>query len=199
MCIFAGPVENVSGTRIFVSRQGDKQFTAYQMEVSLALTPGSGQDKLDPWSSSRPTQSRAKVGNAMILPVPCDSGSQIELVDLSGVPDMFDQLDAPFIERTRGMSKMSRDVVDHLEVYDVGDYKVSIAYTLADIDRADPSVFALSEDTSRVLADNYAEGFAFVIASLKNSGKISPLGYISTIPASLKDATYPLFIPSRAW
>lgn len=192
MCIFAGPVEKVSGTRIFVSRNGNLQFTAYQMEVELASS-GQPHNPLDPWANRRPSST------AMILPVPIETGSRISLVDMSNSPEFFDRINRAFEEVTRGRSMtlgLSKGVA-HLEVFDVGDYKVSIAYSVDDIDRADPSVFTLGADAAEVLRAHYSEGFAFVIASLKQSGKVSPLGYISQIPSLALETPYPMFIPTR--
>ena len=82
-----------------------------------------------------------------------------------------------------------------LEVHDIGDYKVSIAPTVADIDRADPEVFTLADNAREVLSE-YGRKFGFVIASLKDSGTISPLGYIHYLPPN-NDSAYNMFIPTK--
>ena len=188
MCIFAGPAE-VSATRIaaLLSTDGREQFTAYEMEFAK---PPALQREHILFELDGPH------GNAMILPVPWSPGdSPVRMVDLSRAEDLFDKLDSLVdIPRTRGGTKgflsfgMGTD--SFLEVLEVGSFSVSIAYSLADIARANPDVFTLSPEAAATLEANYASGFAFVICALRESGKIHPLGYISTFRDTL-------FVPTR--
>ncbi len=158
MCMFAGSVSHVAATRIFASSDGGVgRFTAYQMEVELK----NGQ------------------GNAMILPVP--TSNPIELVDMSGVPNFFEKMDNLFPrERSRGVNMFKSAPLSKslLTVHKVGSYEVSVAPTVDDISRVDPSVFELSPSTAAVLAQHYATGYSFVVCKLTKGGEIHPLGYI---------------------
>lgn len=151
MCIFAGPVRSVSGTSIFVSRLHDRQCVVYAMRVAL----------------------RGGQGNAMILPVPAPAAS-IELVDLSAVPDFFAPLEEMFVERTRSMTKGMLSA--SIQVQRVGSYDVSVVPSAKDIARLNPDVFDVSPETGKALHLHY-EGYAFVVAQLRQSGEFHPLAY----------------------
>jgi hypothetical protein len=170
MCIMALPVRSVSNTRIFVgfNPERTRQLTVYEMAVTLQ-TPG----------------------NAMILPVPATSAEDVELVDLSAAPKFFDDLDRVFEPMTLGM-KGDRGLPagGFLKVHDVGNYRVSVAGKIDDLLLVDPDVFSLSMDTAATLAKNYATGFAFVVATLRESGKFHPLAYTSPL-------TDVMFVPTR--
>jgi hypothetical protein len=156
----------VSATKIFVGANAGRQLTVYQME------------------------SISKGGNAMILPVP--TMGDIELSTMETDPWVLLEELFP-VPRSRSMTN-SRGVgtKSFLKVHAIGDYKVSIADTIADIANADPSVFTLSPMTQKVLELTYSLGFKFLIVSLKENGKITPLVYsFPMIAASW------LFIPTR--
>lgn len=168
MCIFAQPVPSVSNTRIFVGSTGNRQVTCYAMSAEL----------------------RGR-GNAMILPVP---GGDIRLIDMSAVPDFFDDLDSHWRQVSRGMRDLSFSAPTKsvLPIHNVGSYSVSIAPAVEDIDRADPTVFGLSADTRQTLERNYSDPrYSFVIAVLKKSGDFHPLAYSHNL------APEGLFIPTR--
>lgn len=173
MCMFAGPVETVAKTRIYVGLdpEGGTQFTAYQMQVDLG-----------------------GVANAMILAVPA-AANDITLYDLSNCPDLFDKLENIFPrQRSRGM-KMSKSLdglTRSLVVHKIGSYDVSIAPTVADIDRANPEVFTLAPDVATMLDRVYPTGFAFLICQLRVDGEIHPLGYSAPAPSPGM-----MFVPTR--
>lgn len=186
MCIFAGEVEQVGDTKIFVAASGHRQFTAYQMQFTL---PRLTREDI--------VAGRTVPGNAMILPVPWRQGETLELVDMSKAEDFFSELKKLVPEtrfRSRGaMSSKSMTLgmePDHLEVFRVGKFEVSIAYTPADIDRANPDVFKLGDKARQTLEAHYPSGYAFIICALAESGGIHPIAYISEVNDTL-------FVPTR--
>ncbi len=154
MCIFANGVGAVADTRIAAFTRGNECFTAYQMNVSLGGKP-----------------------NAMILPVP--TAGAVRLVDMSARPKFFEAL-ARLWPTSRSMTLSLSATASILAVEQVGSYAVSVAPTVADINRIDPSVFQLSPFTEEVLRADYPaeEDFAFVVAKLTDEGKKHPLAYI---------------------
>jgi hypothetical protein len=118
MCCFSGPVEDVSGTRIFARLDGQRQALVYQMQFS------------------------ATADLAMVLPLPTPAGSAedaLEFVDLSGYEDLFDDLWSGFpqprsLSRGRGPNS---DSFGELEVVQVGSFEASFVPTLADFERLD--------------------------------------------------------------
>jgi hypothetical protein len=174
MCIMAAPVASVTDTKIYVGRDAlsQRQLTVYEMSVQL--------------------RSRSGKGNAMILPAPIwDDSDQIDLYDLSGVPDFFEPLTEVFTERTRSLT-MSKglDLGHVLEVHRVGSYDVSIVPTVDDVKRLNTNVFDLSADTEHTLRSQYPVGYQFVVAQLRESGKFHPLAYSHPYVDGL-------FIPTR--
>lgn len=174
MCILAQPVRTVSNTRIFVGSNGTRQLTVYEMAVQLA---------------------ESQSGNAMILPAPAASPSDIELIDMSDHPKFFDDLDRAFRMRSRSLSK-APPMLGRLEVHRVGNYDVSIADTIDDLDRLNPEVFTLSDDAKQALGPNYSRldgpKHVFIVAVLRESGKFHPLAHTHPIAAGGK-----LFVPTR--
>jgi hypothetical protein len=169
MCIMALPVRSVSNTRIFVGSADGIQLTVYEMAVRLA-TPG----------------------NAMILPAPATSADLVGLIDMSEAPKFFDDADKLFVPMTLGMSKGGgRRSRGFLEVQEVGNYQVSIAESLDDLDRVNPEVFTLSPDAKATLG-TYSSGFCFVVAQLKDSGQFHALAYTHPVAP---DGT--MFIPTK--
>lgn len=168
MCIMALPVRSVSNTRIFLGSDPDRirQLTVYEMAVTLQ-TPG----------------------NAMILPVPAMSVAEIELLDLSAVPKFFDGLGKVFDRATTLGTRAMLSAP--LKVHDVGNYRVSIAGSIADLSRVDPKVFSLSPETAATLARDYSFGFVFVVSTLRESGKFHPLAYTSLMSGRT------MFVPTQ--
>ena len=176
MCMFSGPV-HVAATKIFASVVDGKQLTAYQMEFEMG-----------PLTRSDITNDTTPPGVAMILPVPwTDTDPEIALIDLSASKDFFDQIKklvprSALLRKSRGVMiyAASAEPPDSLEVHKVGNFDVSIAYSTADIERANPDVFTLSSDARETLEKNYKTDFAFVICALRVSGGIHPIAYIHT-------------------
>ena len=106
------------------------------------------------YSMSIASKSRA----AMILPLPVVSGSgedALQFVDLSGYPDLFDDMDAVCLPEFQMASMAGIDDFDTLDleeaettvlsVHEVGDYEASYVPTMADFSRIDPC-FHLPDD-----------------------------------------------------
>jgi hypothetical protein len=108
---------------------------------------------------------------------------------MSEAPGFFDDADKLFMPLTLGKTK-SRGV-DFLKVHEVGNYQVSIAESLDDLDRVNPEVFTLSPDAKSTLG-TYDDGFCFVVAQLKESGKFHALAYTHPVAGDGK-----LFIPTK--
>lgn len=169
MCIFAHSVASVSNTSIAVLADKGERFTAYQMSVNLAETG---------------------TGNAMVLPVPANVAT-IQLIDMSKCKDFFDKLESLWpkpVTLSRGLSP------GYLRVQRVGDYEVSIAQNVTDINRLDPDVFRLGLGAEKLLREHYSklEGWSFVVAKLVAGGSLHPLGYTYTArnPTDLYVPTY---------
>lgn len=170
MCILALPVRSVSNTRIFVGENEGRQLTVYEMAVQLQMP-----------------------GNAMILPVPTTDPDSIELVNMEKVPRFFDALSRMFEPMALGMFKGTRSRGGgFLKVQNVGNYQVSVAGNIEDLNRIDPSVFRLTEATLETLVMNYRDGHSFVVAQLRESGKYHPLAYTHPVAPDGK-----VFIPTR--
>jgi hypothetical protein len=185
MCIFNARVERVRGTNILVAATSDgRQLTVYQNEVALPR---------------RNTDGVNEVPQAMILPCPLSAGHDVELVDLSSVEDLFTHCEKAFpfvVSRiaTESRKKISASTQSYIAVQQVGGYSVSIAPTLADLRRIDPSVFKLADNVDALLGKHYAQGFGFVVCKFNEGKKMHPIGYIH--PRADNDPNK-LFVPTR--
>jgi hypothetical protein len=182
MCIFAGPVERVSNTKIFVAAAGGRQYTAYEMQFEMP-----------PLKREHILAGTNPPGNAMILPVPWNAGEEITLVDMSKTPRFFNDLNDLLEPRTRGykgFESFGAPAGGFLKVQEVGNFDVSIAYTVEDIDRVDPTAFTLSPSAKATLEKHYPDGYAFVVCALARDGSIHPLAYTSAARSTL-------FVPTR--
>lgn len=166
MCIFASPVVAVKNTAIFAGRFKDRQCVVYEMAATLRKTGK---------------------GNAMILPVPARA-ADIELIDLSAVPEFFAPFRDLFVVRARSMGTKGA-VRASLKVLRVGNYDVSVVPKAKDVTKLNPDVFEVSPEAARALAA-YPPSFSFVVAQLRTSGAFHPLAY--THPA---DGA--LFVPTK--
>lgn len=172
MCCFAGPVEKVENTKIYVAPDSTRtrQIVVYEMDVRLKI---------------------GVPGNAMILPCPAPAKT-IRLIDMTGQEHFFSRLNRIFEPPSRGRSLNSAAAAGgYLEVQDVGSYRVSIAPSIDDIARLDPAVFSLSPETRAALAASQGgSNFSFVVAVLRKSGEYHPLAYSHDIVGDL-------FVPTR--
>lgn len=141
MCIFSGPVESVSQTKIFARLEGTTQLLAYEMKLSAA-------DDV-----------------AMVLPLPVAHGcaeDAVEFIDLAGYPKLFDELDALFpvppIARSGALSASAPQPAS-LVVHDVGSFVASFVPTVRDFSRLDER-FRLSPAVWDRLPNHADYGFA---------------------------------------
>jgi len=179
MCIFARKVKKVADTSIFVyEAENGRQVVFYENKVQT-----------DPKVEK----------NAMILPCPNESNQEIKLFNLEKYHNLFDDLKNCFPEiESPKPKKNSRSLASglsksaKLEVFDVGGYKVSIAYNLSDVLKIDTSVFTLPENVADILKEAYSNGFAFVICAFSNKDfKSHPIAFECDKPSKTK-----LFCPT---
>lgn len=179
MCIFRGPVERVSNTRILVTGlHGHGQLVVYENQVKAA----------------QPV--------AMILPCPVGDGDgDITVYDTTACRDSFDRLESILFPPeeivlgrggTRGLGPKSAPHRLPLPIERIGSYDVSIAHSLADLDRLDWSTFDLDPALAELLGQHYAQGFGFVVAKIVPDKPARPLAFSCS-----KAADGSLFVPTR--
>jgi hypothetical protein len=120
MCIFSGPVAQVSGTQIFARPvAGDRQVLVYAMNVAL--------DR--------------EVAMVLPLPVPPGTGDEaVSFLDLSGYATFFDDVAEAFPELAVASGTLSLEMSlgrAPLMVHDVGAFVASYVPSPADLDRLD--------------------------------------------------------------
>lgn len=170
MCIIVSPAA-VSDTKILVCPLKDnRQLTVYENKVSCA---GS---------------------NAMILPVPYNGQSDIELLATSDkYPNLWNDLNDLFPKiPPGGLSFGSPASAWTLPVQQVGGYKCSVAYSVEDVARVNASVFQLPGNISTILRTHYSSGFAFLVCVFENTVQAHPIAYVHT-----RAPNGAMFIPSR--
>lgn len=171
MCIFSGPVYEVSNTKIYCRIKEDEQTLVYSMKAGF----------FDPV--------------AMILPIPVSSRMEnaVKFIDLKAQSDFFKVLDTPFKEVTRGISSRSLGgAVGTLEVHEVGNYIASFVPHRLHFSRLDEA-FRLEETVWDNLPHYKGSGFV-VFQLIKNSSDVNdyhPMGF--TFPTKDKDK---LFFPT---
>lgn len=164
MCIITGPVDRVCGTQIFVapSLDGRRQIVVYQNTVAT------------------------RQPNLMILPVPNPTTVQFER-SVMAYDALFEDAAISFTKFSAyrgGETTLSRSIVQSsppLPVHSVGPYQASIAFSLEDLNRLDPTIFTPSEDLQKLLASSYAFG--------KHS---SPIGFICCVLRAGEHAYEPI-------
>lgn len=184
MCIISLPVKQVTSTNILVAYlpSTNRQITVYENKVHNAQTR-----------------------NAMIIAVP--DPSTVEFHDLSSIPDLFDQLEPNFVSeeqtlrykgRSRSWSTNSLEANEKsmplLKVEKVGDYNVSLAPSLDDLERVDASVFILSRGAKGSL-QQYPSSWGYIVFGLSDDlsqmKKYSPFAFSHVLPAKEK-----LYVPT---
>jgi hypothetical protein len=191
MCCFNKEVHGVSKTKIFVMpTKNGRQVTVYDNNVSGARGP-----------TKTEKDEKQKYGNAMILPCPLKKNAEVGLIDLSKDNFSFKRMKMFFPEPHREMALNSHSTqrkanVDsaHLEVHTVGAYFISIAKTVDDLSRVDPSVFKVSDAIDALFRRHYAKGFGFIICCFDPSKGVSghPIAYEHDL---MPDGT--MFVPCR--
>jgi hypothetical protein len=176
MCIVPFPIHSISSTKLFVLPSVDKnrQMTVYQNNV----------DSIDE--------------NLMILPFPDPKSLQLHKVKYKA---MFDDLAKSVFKpptRSFGMNEMvataslSRSFQGYIPVISHGSYLVSIAESLDDLKRINPTVFDLPPDLLPFFAKHYTSEFGYLVCKLKEGKhEYEPLCYSHSLHSSKK-----LFVPT---
>ncbi len=184
MCLFNDDVPDPSDTLIFVSTTRDRrQLTIYQNTITAS-------DKYEK-SSNTP---------AMILPFPIKSSKPVILIDLSDNANILNSLNDLFAKKVLKNSGdewwdnvSAESDSDNLEIYEIGAYNISIAYSLNDLQRYDHNVFTLNPNLNEILVSNYSTDFGFLICAFNPKKAIDghPIAYIH----DLRPDGY--FVPTR--
>ena len=176
MCIVPFPVSSISSTKLFVlpSVDSSRQMTMYQNSV----------DSHDE--------------NLMILPFPNPKSLELHTLKYKA---LFDDLEkSVFKPPTRSYipypmmatASLSRSFTDYLPVVSHGSYLVSVAETLQDLKRVNPTLFDLPPDILPFFATHYTSEFGYLVCKLKE-GKhdYEPLCYSHSLLSNGK-----LFVPT---
>jgi len=161
MCCFSGPVEEVSGTKIFGRVDGGWQYIVYEMSFSAAEEV------------------------AMVLPIPVTPGSgeqAVRFINFEDYPDFFDDLDALFprgeapAAAALSLGDLMSTPAQVLEVQEVGAFEASFVPTIADFVRLDPR-FRLPEGIWSELGDYQYFGFAVFKLAAGRSQHVHPMAF----------------------
>ncbi len=182
MCCFTTTVRDVNGTFILVAPVGwSRQLVVYQNQVILPEETTAG-----------PAMFPAP---AMILPFPVSSkNDSVELLDLSNETELFDRLSDcfPYFEWAAATSSTSSSGSGGgLAIQVVGSYVVSVAMSLADLDRVDGKTFSMPSQLGDVFRTHYGSGFGFIVAAFWNTARMHPLAYVH------ERRRRELFVPTR--
>ena len=155
MCVIVGGVQHVANTKILVApmRRGH-QLTVYQNQVDM----------------TNPT--------AMILPFPYGNKGA-ELIDLSGYPQIFDDLSRAFSKYELVGVNNSYSSAKTIKVHQVGSYSVSIVPTIDDFDRLQHHVFSLDPNLSGILRGKYPVHAGFIVCLMNMNAKFHPIAYVT--------------------
>jgi hypothetical protein len=175
MCIVPFPVISISSTKLFVLPSVDRkrQMTFYKNDVD------------------------SKEENLMILPFPGSQSLQLHKIKYKA---LFEDLKKSVFQppsRSWGIyevaacASLSRSF-EALPVISHGSYLVSIAQSLDDLKRVNPTVFDLPDDILPFFAKHYTSEFGYLVCKLKEGKQIyEPLCYSHSLLSSGK-----LFVPT---
>lgn len=161
MCIFSGPVEEVSDTRIFARTLSSPGDTIARQALVYAMSY------------------RADRELAMILPLPTPPNAPedaLRFLDFSDYEDFFEDLAEPFQEsRYRSKPVAASLGIPRLVVHDVGSFEASFVPSVAEFSRLDPR-FKLTDEIWGDLPD-YAD-YGFAVFKLKPGAKsVHPMAF----------------------
>lgn len=175
MCIVPFPVNSISSTKLCVlpSKSKTRQMTIYQNRVD------------------------SKDENLMCLPFPNPSSLQLHTVkykklfsDLEDSVYRIPTYSMPLYDM-RMTASLSRSA-SYLPVVSHGSYLVSVAETLEDLDRINPTVFDLPSDLLPFFQKHYSKEFGYLICKLKEGKQdYEPLCYSHKLLSTGK-----LFVPT---
>lgn len=177
MCLINGNIEKVSKTKILAANIGNgRQLTVYSNEVKLPL-------------SKNPV--------AMILPYP-KGKRQIQVIETNSLDnDFFKDIDDCFPQNISwGSTFQARGVVklkdtDYLQVFRSGDYQYSLANSLKELERINPTVFSIKPKLQTLLQNYENDNYSFIVCIIDKSATYSPFAYITDIVNSQ------IFVPSK--
>lgn len=168
MSIFSSEVNSVNSTKIYARYASrDRQFLVYSMAYDAP-------DEV-----------------AMILPLPTppmQPEDALKFIDLSGYPELFDDIDRSF-PLPRVIYRSPSEGKSALRVYDVGSFEASFVPAQADFARLDPR-FRLADPSWAALPRYHDYGFA-VFKLRPGARKVHPIAF--TFPT--RDSTT-LFFPT---
>lgn len=202
MCIFDGPVANVSTTKIFVT-------TVMQSKlVTIRDTYGKARRVRRPAENTKPLQltvysNSVQIGSnhqqaAMILPFPLlKKNNRVKILDLSKCSNMFKKIDGLFKKKkTKGliMQSLDHDYDENgtLIVRTIGSYKASIVPNFAAFDKLQYNQYCLSLEVKQLLKQHYATDYGFIVCILRHNAEYHPFGYVHELRSDGK-----LFVPTR--
>lgn len=139
----------------------------------------------------------ARPKNAMIIPVP--EPASVRFHDFSGAGTSFFELLSKYFSQqlmsfcNSASGEKSRDRT--LEVIKIGDYQVSLANSLDELEAVDKNVFILSRGAKRMLSD-YPSDWGFIVFGLSDDltkeRKYSPFAFSHALIDGHK-----LYVPTR--
>lgn len=170
MCIIVGQVEQISNTKIMAAvLNGGRQLTVYSNAVDT------------------------KAPVAMVLPF---VGHNIEIIETKK-DDMgvFNALKTYFHQpRSRMTNSFSLSVLPDgvsLPVYRSGNYRYSIAHSVADLLRLDPIFQMMGSDLIGLFSEYQKKNFGFVVCMIDRGSEYTPFAYVTDI------AKESIFIPTK--
>jgi hypothetical protein len=175
MCIVPFPVNSIESTKLFVLPSSDRkrQMTFYKNDVDSIAE------------------------NLMILPFPGPDGIQLHKIKYKA---LFDDLSkSVYKPPTRSWSydmNITRSCatasLEYIPVISHGSYLVSIAGSLEDLTRINPTVFHLPPDLLPFFAQHYNSEFGYLVCKLKEGKhEYEPLCYSHPLLSTGK-----LFVPT---
>jgi hypothetical protein len=160
MCLFTGPVEDVSRTKIFGRLEGGRQYIVYEMKFS------------------------ASSDVAMVLPIPVVPGSSeqaVEFISLESYTKFFADLDALFpveyaLAGDLEMPAALSEPVQTLQVHEVGAFEASFVPAIRDFVRLDERFRLPAQVWSEV--GGYGDfGFAVFKLGAGNAQAVHPMAF----------------------
>lgn len=175
MCIFSGPVETVSNTKICVGTMA----TPAEFQISKTAP-----EKLHQFTVYGNSVSFHGKNVAMILPCPVNpllANGGIKVYDMSKKTRVFVKLDNLF-PKPRSMTLSydafaSTNSAETLKVFKSGNYSVTIVPDFTKFKNLDWSAFSLNPDVVRLLENKYATNYGFVVCRLQPDAKYEPIAY----------------------
>lgn len=213
MCIFAGNIDNVCNTKIFVSLVHPSKLVIKKVNgidkglktpvgkpLQLVIYSNNVQASTLNFDTDVPGIKLPE--NAMILPFPLIKGeNRVKILDMSNYENIFDDLDMifPTIKNKgfRGMLGNYSIADDMIPVQYIGNYKASIVPNFDNFDKLKYQEFHLSPAIKELLKKYYAKGYGFMVCMLNNNrdnslSQFHPFAYVHEIRSDGR-----LFIPTR--